>query len=195
MKWLSWLDISPRKQMNSISNCDSERNITISVIYNSLFSGHLKLMSWIKSSEPWVFSNQNYFYIPTQWNKNRFHLPCLFCFQINAGHLVLLMSFSKYWLELIIFSWPPSVSPLPILKFTLSRAANVARDKGQRNGSGVLCNMVYHSETHLKLKSHKISSVHNSRLSCPVVLKCCTGHGSVTAVLCATLQNDCLIEK
>ena len=33
--------------------------------------------------------------------------------------------------------------------------------------TGVCCNIGYHSETHLKLKSHEILFVHNIRVSCP----------------------------
>ena len=49
---------------------------------------------------------------------------------------------------------------------------------------GLLCNIGYPSETHLKLKSHEISFVHNIRFSCTVVLKFCTEH-SITVVLSA----------
>ena len=56
--------------------------------------------------------------------------------------------------------------------------------------AGVLCNIGYPSETHLKLKSRDISFVHNIRFHCPIGLKFCTEHGSDTAVLCAKFQND-----
>ena len=45
-----------------------------------------------------------------------------------------------------------------------------------------------------KLKSGKISFVHNFRFSCPISLKFRTEHGSDTAVLCAKFQNDWLTE-
>ena len=48
----------------------------------------------------------------------------------------------------------------------------------------------YPSETHLKLKSCKNSFVHNICFNCPIGLKCCTEHGSDTAVLCAKFQRD-----
>ena len=54
----------------------------------------------------------------------------------------------------------------------------------------VLCNIGYPSETHLELKSHEISLVHNIRFKCLIDLKFCTGHGSDTAVLCAKFQGD-----
>ena len=48
---------------------------------------------------------------------------------------------------------------------------------------GGLCNnIIYPSKTHLKLKSREISFIHNIRFSCPIVLKFCTEHGSITAV-------------
>ena len=50
-------------------------------------------------------------------------------------------------------------------------------------------NMEYPSEKHLKLKSRKISFVHNSHIEFPIILKFCTEHGSTTAVLCAKFQN------
>ena len=61
--------------------------------------------------------------------------------------------------------------------------------------SGAMCNMRYPSETHLKLKSRKISFVHNIRFSCPFVLKFCREYGSITAVLCTKFQNDWIIKK
>ena len=54
----------------------------------------------------------------------------------------------------------------------------------------VLCNIGYPSETHLELKSHEISLVHNIRFNYLIDLKFCTEHGSDTAVLCAKLQSD-----
>ena len=58
------------------------------------------------------------------------------------------------------------------------------------NGPGVLCNIGYPPETHLKTKSREISFAHNFRFNCPIVLKFCTEHGSDTAVPCAKFQND-----
>ena len=51
-------------------------------------------------------------------------------------------------------------------------------------------NIGYASETHHKLKSHDISFVHNSFLSCSIISKFCTEHGSDTAVLWTKFQND-----
>ena len=48
--------------------------------------------------------------------------------------------------------------------------------------AGMLCNIGYAFETHLKLKSPEISFVHNICLSCPIVLKYCTEHGSDNAM-------------
>ena len=59
---------------------------------------------------------------------------------------------------------------------------------------GVLANIGYPSETHVKLKSREISLVHDIRLNKPSVLIFCTEHGSITAVLCAKFRNDCTIE-
>ena len=50
------------------------------------------------------------------------------------------------------------------------------------------------SETHLKLKSHEISFIHNIHISYQIVLQFCTEHGSITAVLCAKLQNNLIID-
>ena len=58
----------------------------------------------------------------------------------------------------------------------------------------MLCKIGYQSETHLKLKSHKILFVHNICLRCPIVLKFCTEYGSDTAVLCAKFQDDWIID-
>ena len=55
--------------------------------------------------------------------------------------------------------------------------------------------MGYQSETHPKLKSREISFVHNVRFSCPIFLKFCTEHGSITAVLCAKFQNDWVAQQ
>ena len=46
------------------------------------------------------------------------------------------------------------------------------------------------SEAHLKLKSRKISFVHNVRFNCPIGLKFCIEYGSDTAVLCVRFQSD-----
>ena len=42
---------------------------------------------------------------------------------------------------------------------------------------------------HLQLKSREIALAHNLFPSCQIVLKFCTEHGSITAVLCANFQN------
>ena len=47
---------------------------------------------------------------------------------------------------------------------------------------------------HLELKYHEISFGHNLLLSCQIILKFCTEHGSITAVLCANFQNDLATE-
>ena len=60
--------------------------------------------------------------------------------------------------------------------------------------SGAMCNMGYLSETHLKLKSRKISFIHNSHSKFPIVLKFCTEHGSTTVVLCAKFHNNWTIK-
>ena len=60
--------------------------------------------------------------------------------------------------------------------------------------AGALCNIGYPSEIHLKLKSREILYAHNSCLSWPIILKFCTEHGSITAVLCANFQTDWTIE-
>ena len=62
-------------------------------------------------------------------------------------------------------------------------------------GPGVLCNIGYPSETHLKLKSSEILLVHNIRFSGSIHFKFCTEHGSITAMLCAKFQNDWITNK
>ena len=52
------------------------------------------------------------------------------------------------------------------------------------------CDIEHPSETHIKLRSREISFAHNSLRNCQIVLKYCTEHGSITAVLCAKFQND-----
>ena len=45
------------------------------------------------------------------------------------------------------------------------------------------------SETGLQLKYHKTSFIHNIYFSWCILLKFCTGHGSMTVVLCAKFQK------
>ena len=53
-----------------------------------------------------------------------------------------------------------------------------------------LCNIGYSSQMHLKLESRKISFVHNTNFSCPIVLKFCTEHDSDTCrALCKISQR------
>ena len=52
------------------------------------------------------------------------------------------------------------------------------------------CHIAYPSKRHLKLKSCKISFPHNLLLSCQIVFKFCTEHGSITAVLCTKFKNN-----
>ena len=55
----------------------------------------------------------------------------------------------------------------------------------------VACSDVeYPSEIHPKFKSCSISFVHNIHFSCSIILRFCTEHGSITAVLCVKFQND-----
>ena len=51
------------------------------------------------------------------------------------------------------------------------------------------------SETHLILKSRKVSFDHNINFSRRILLKVCTEHGSITAVLCANFQKDSPTKK
>ena len=46
-----------------------------------------------------------------------------------------------------------------------------------------------------KLKFRKMSLIHNICYSCLIVLKFCTEHGSITAVLCAKFQNHWTTDK
>ena len=54
----------------------------------------------------------------------------------------------------------------------------------------LLCKIGFAPETHRKLKSHKMSFVHNFFLSWTIVLIFHTEHGSNTVVLPAKSQND-----
>ena len=62
--------------------------------------------------------------------------------------------------------------------------------QGKHWHPGVLCNIGYPSETHLKLKSCEISFVHNICFNGPIGLKFCTEHGSDTAMPCAKFQSN-----
>ena len=63
-----------------------------------------------------------------------------------------------------------------------------------KQNHGLLCNIGYPSETHLKLNSRKISFIHNIRLNNPIGLKSCTKNISITAVFCVKFQNDWMTE-
>ena len=56
------------------------------------------------------------------------------------------------------------------------------------------CIISYCFETQLKELSWNLF-VHNINLSCPIILKFCTKHGSGTAMLCAKFRNDWATEK
>ena len=55
---------------------------------------------------------------------------------------------------------------------------------------GVLCNIWYPPETHIKPKLREISFSHNLSIRYPIVLKFSTEHGSDTAVLSAKFHSD-----
>ena len=50
------------------------------------------------------------------------------------------------------------------------------------------------SESHLKLKSWENAFGHNLFLSCQIIFKFCTGHSSITTMLCAKFLNDSTVE-
>ena len=50
--------------------------------------------------------------------------------------------------------------------------------------------MEYPCQIHCKLKSSENLFDLNLLLCCQIILKFCTEHGSITAVLCANFQND-----
>ena len=57
--------------------------------------------------------------------------------------------------------------------------------------AGCCSNVVYPIKTHLlRLKWYANLVIHNIHFNCPIILKFCTEHGSITAVLCAKFQND-----
>ena len=49
--------------------------------------------------------------------------------------------------------------------------------------------------TPLKLKTHEIGFIQIILFSCQIVLECCMEHGSITATLHATFQNDLIIKQ
>ena len=57
-------------------------------------------------------------------------------------------------------------------------------------GTAGCCTKGYPSETHLKLKSRKISFAHNPVLRYQIALEFCTEHDSIIAMPCANFQND-----
>ena len=75
------------------------------------------------------------------------------------------------------------------------RSSHIARTNCQlwdiRSDPGGFYNT---SETYLKLKSSEISFIHNLLLSHAIILKFCPEDGSITAVLCASFQNDLTTE-
>ena len=52
------------------------------------------------------------------------------------------------------------------------------------------CNILHPFWTHLKYKSNKISFFHNIHFYHQIILQFCAEYGSITAELCAKLQND-----
>ena len=59
-----------------------------------------------------------------------------------------------------------------------------------RGEGGCGCNIGYHTETHLKLKSREISVAHNLFLSSQVDLEFCAEYGGDTVVSYGNCQND-----
>ena len=55
---------------------------------------------------------------------------------------------------------------------------------------GLLCNIRYLSKTHLKSRSHEISSAHNFFINNPIILKFCAEHCSHITVLCVNSQSN-----
>ena len=49
-------------------------------------------------------------------------------------------------------------------------------------------------QIHIQLKSHESLYAHILSLNCQIILKLCTEHGSITAVLCANCWNDLTTE-
>ena len=79
------------------------------------------------------------------------------------------------------------------MKFcSIISAATVVR--GRDYSTGVLCNIWFPPETHPELKSCKIFYAHDLLCSHSFVLKFCTEHGGIPAVLSAKYQNDCISE-
>ena len=55
--------------------------------------------------------------------------------------------------------------------------------------TGLVCNIEFPSETHLKVKSREISFVYSTRFDNPIVMKCCSEHDIITAILCLAFQK------
>ena len=90
------------------------------------------------------------------------------------------------WL-LIMFKWRQIHTQL---------AANWSQWSPQEALRGLArCVWMVASETGLKLKFGKMLFRHNIPMCCPIILKLCTEHGSITAMLCAKFQNDWATEK
>ena len=149
-----------------------------STIFASIWQHRLQRSLWqtARSSDR-VVANSFHTLSPT--------ILCILC--IYATFREVLVA-GKQWSQWhILMKCPITATWSVIERITISVVCNPLFSEAY---SRVLCNMGYPSETHPKLKSCGNSFVHNIRFNCPIVLKFCTEHDSITVVLCAKLQND-----
>ena len=86
-----------------------------------------------------------------------------------------------------------TIYPVPHMQFcSIISAATVVRRRDY--STGVLCNIWFPPETHPELKSCKTFYAHDLLCIHSFVLKFCTEHGGIPAVLSAKFQNDCISE-
>ena len=105
---------------------------------------------------------------------------------LSEPMVVSLLTHICIWVNLS-YVWPEYLCPWPIRPYTVLDHSTKAQ--------GGCFNIGYPSRIHLKLKYHKISFTQNIYLSCWIILKICTEHGSDTAMLCAKFQNDFITEE
>ena len=104
------------------------------------------------------------------------HLKFFFFFKIGNEKRV-----SVYeWMSVFLFQVKICFSNL---KYLSNLKYN--RFESTKSTPGVLYNIGYTSETHLKLRPREISFAHNIRLNNPIVLQFWKEHASITAVLCS----------
>ena len=82
------------------------------------------------------------------------------------------------------------ISHTPTGKYYTSMYNSYFLNGNNDNESGMLRNIEYPHESHLKQTSRENSSAHNLFISHPIVLKFCIEHYGDTDVFCTKFQND-----